>query len=58
LERGEKQSFSGIKGGRIPASLHKIQIQIVGMDKKVEVLAGFAPAPGVFAILGQEGFFE
>ena len=58
LEKGEKENFSGIEGGRIPAFLHKIQIQIVGMDKKIEVLAGFSSAPGVFAILGQEGFFD
>lgn len=58
LEKGEKESFGGIEGGRIPAFLHKIQIQILGMDKEVEVLAGFAAAPGVFAILGQEGFFD
>ncbi len=58
LEKGEKESFGGIEGGRIPAFLHKIQIQIVGMDKKIEVLAGFAAAPGIFAILGQEEFFD
>ena len=58
LEKGEKETFSGIEGGRIPAFRHKIQIQIVGMDGKAQVLAGFASASGIFAILGQEGFFD
>jgi len=58
LEKGEKEIFGGIEGGRIPAFRHKIQIQIVGMGEKIEVLAGFAAAPGIFAILGQEGFFD
>lgn len=58
LEKGEKEIFSGIEGGQIIAFLHRIQLQIVGIDKKVEIVAGFTEASGVFAILGQEGFFD
>jgi len=58
IEKGEKESFSGIEGGEIVAYLHKVKLQIIGIDKIVELEAGFTDAPGVFAILGQDGFFD
>lgn len=58
LEKGEKEIFSGIEGGQTVAFLHKIQLQIVGMEEKIEITAGFAKTPGIFAILGREGFFD
>lgn len=58
LEKGEKEIFSGIEGGEVEAFLHKIQLQIMGIEKKIEIIAGFTAAPGVFAILGQDGFFD
>ncbi len=58
LEKGEKEIFSGIEGGKIVAYLHKIQLQIIGIEKRIEITTGFTDAPGVFAILGQDGFFD
>jgi len=40
------------------AYLHKIQLQIIGIEKRIEITTGFTDAPGVFAILGQDGFFD
>ena len=53
-----KEIFSGIAGKKIIAYVCKVQLQIRGIDKKIELLAGFADAPGIFAILGQDGFFD
>jgi len=58
IKTGEKEIFSGIEGGQIIAYLHKIQLKIIGIEKRIEITAGFTDAPGVFAILGQEGFFD
>lgn len=58
LEKGEKEIFSGIEGGKIGAFLHKIQLQVIGIEKKIEIITGFADAPGIFAVLGQDGFFD
>ena len=58
IEKGEKEDFSGIEGEKITAYLHQIQLQVVGIDEKAEIAAGFTDAKGVFAILGQEGFFD
>jgi hypothetical protein len=54
IEKGERETFSGIEGGEIVAYLHKIKRQIIGIDKIVELEAGFTDAPAVFAILGQD----
>lgn len=58
IEKGEREIFSGIEGGKLLAYLHKIHLQIIGINKIIEIIAGFTDAPGVFAILGQEGFFD
>jgi len=58
LEKGEKENFNGIEGEQIVAHMHRIQLQVIGIDEKIEVVAGFTDAKGVFAILGQEGFFD
>jgi hypothetical protein len=58
LEKGEEETFSGIEGGRIRTYLHEIEMQIFGDSNKISVVAGFTDAPGVNAILGQEGFFD
>jgi len=58
IEKGNKEIFGGIEGGQIVTYIHPIQLQIVGIDKKIEIPAGFTDARGVFAILGQEGFFD
>lgn len=58
LEKGEKENFSGIEGEEITASMRRVQLQVVGIDEKIEITAGFTDARGVFAILGQEGFFD
>jgi len=58
IKTGEKEIFSGIEGGQIIAYLHKIQLKIIGIEKRIEITAGFTDAPGVFAILGQDGFFD
>jgi len=58
LENGEAEYFGGIEGGKIKCFVHKIQLQILGLDKKIEVSAGFIENLKVSAILGQEGFFD
>ena len=58
IEKGERETFSGIESGEIVAYLHKIKLQIIGIEKIVELEAGFTDAPGVFAILGEDGFFD
>ena len=57
-EAGEKETFSGIEGGEIPARLHKVKIEIMGMEGRAEIIVGLVDAPGVSAILGQDGFFD
>ncbi len=58
LNRGIKETFSGIEGGQIATYVHTIGLKISGMENEIEINAGFAEAGGVFAILGQEGFFD
>lgn len=58
LESGEEEIFSGIEGGQVKTYLHKIHLQIIGDSNKISVIVGFTDAPGVNAILGQEGFFD
>jgi len=58
IEKGKKEIFSGIEGGEVVAYLHKIKLQIVGIDKVVELEVGFTDAVGISAILGQDGFFD
>lgn len=58
LQDGKQEIFSGIVGKQIAAFNHKIHLQVLGIDRKIELLAAFADTPGVFAILGQEGFFD
>ncbi len=57
-EAGEEEVFGGIEGGVVRAELHRVKIEIVGMEGAVEFVAGFTGAPGVSAILGQDGFFD
>lgn len=52
------ENFGGIEGGNLKARLHKIKLQIVGINNEIEILAGFVDSSGVAAILGQDGFFD
>lgn len=56
--RGKLEYFGGIGDARIPAYIHQIRIQILGMEEIIEIPAGFTESGGVSAILGQEGFFD
>lgn len=58
LSEGKREIFSGAEGGQIDSFVHKIQIQVIGLEERIEIPAGFTDCPGVFAILGQEGFFD
>lgn len=58
ISNGEIEYFGGIGGARIPAYLHLIKIQILGLSETISITAGFTDSPGVAAILGQEGFFD
>lgn len=53
-----EENFGGIEGGSLKAKLHKVKLQIAGMDQGIEILAGFIDSSGVAAILGQDGFFD
>lgn len=58
LTKSQTQNFGGIEGGNQEAKLSKIQLQVIGMDETIEIVAGFINSSGVSAILGQEGFFD
>lgn len=52
------ENFGGIEGGILKAKLHKVRVQIMGMNEEIEIVAGFVDSSGVAAILGQDGFFD
>ena len=58
VESGEVEYFGGIGGNRVEAFVHKVKLQIVEIEKVVEVPVGFVENLGVSGILGQEGFFD
>jgi len=58
VEKGRLEYISGIEGLRSEVWTHSITLQIVGSDKQILIKAGFTKSAGVFAILGQEGFFD
>lgn len=58
LSRAEKHEFLGISKDPLPALLQEVEIQIIGSVEKIKLGAGFVDSPYVFAILGQEGFFD
>lgn len=53
-----EENFGGIEGGNLKAKLHKVKLEIVGMNEEIEILAGFVDSSGVATILGQDGFFD
>lgn len=58
LTKAPEELFGGIEGGSLKAKLHKVKVQIVGMNEEIEIIAGFIDSDGVAAILGQDGFFD
>ena len=58
VEKGKPETFMGIEGGRLVAYIHKIKLQIVGIENIIEIESGFVDSPAVDVILGQEGFFD
>lgn len=58
IERGEVEYFGGIGSNRIQAFIHKVRLQVLGIEKIVELPVGFTENLGVSGILGQEGFFD
>jgi hypothetical protein len=58
VEKGKPETFMGIEGGRLIAYVHKIKLQVVGIENIIEIEAGFVDSPAADAILGQEGFFD
>jgi len=58
VESGEVEYFGGIGGNRINAFVHRVQMQVIGIDKIIEIPVGFTENLGISGILGQEGFFD
>ncbi len=58
LTKNISENFGGIEGGIIEGFLHRVNLQVIGMDKEIGLLAGFVSSSGVAAILGQEDFFD
>lgn len=58
VESGEVEYFGGIGGSRVEAFVHRLRLQVVGIEKTVEIPIGFTENLGVSGILGQEGFFD
>ncbi len=57
IESGNYVKFDGIAGS-IDAYIHTIEIQLQDFPERVSIKAGFTESEGVYAILGQAGFFE
>lgn len=58
LTNAQEEYFGGIEGGNLKAKLHKVKLEVIGMNEEIEILAGFIDSSGVAAILGQDGFFD
>lgn len=58
LTKAPKEYFGGIEGGNLKAKLHKVKLEIIGINEEIELIAGFIDSSGVAAILGQDGFFD
>jgi len=58
LEKGERETFSGIEGGRLFVFIHEVYIQVAGIDRTTKVEAGFVRGLNISAIVGQDGFFD
>lgn len=59
VQSGELKQFSGIVAGKtIDGYRHTVELQVHGMQEKVEIEAYFTEAEGVSGLLGQTGFFE
>jgi hypothetical protein len=40
VEKGKPETFMGIEGGRLVAYIHKIKLQVVGIENIIEIEAG------------------
>lgn len=58
LARAIDENFSGLEGGRVPAKVINISIQVVGDAELVKIPIGFVKNLAFAGILGQEGFFD
>ena len=58
VEKGRIVYVGGVGEGRLKAYLHKVKLQVEGIEKAVEVPIAFTENLGVSGILGQEGFFD
>ena len=58
VRAGAVEDFVGIEGKRVPVYLHPIRCSVDGIPGEIALVAGFTPSEGVFALLGQEGFFD
>jgi hypothetical protein len=56
VSAGIFRRFDGIAES-VNAYMHPVQLQIQSFPESVEIYAGFTEADGVWAILGQAGFF-
>jgi hypothetical protein len=57
FKTGIYRKFDGIADS-IVAYMHPIRLQIQDFPESVEIYAGFTEAEGVYALLGQAGFFS
>ena len=57
VSSGLFKKFDGIADS-IDAYMHTIEIQVQDFEERVKIQAGFTESDGVYAILGQAGFFE
>lgn len=58
IEKGKPFKFFGIEGSFINAYIHQIELQIIGIEHSITIPVAFTDSRGVFAVLGQEGFFD
>ncbi len=56
--KAKVEPFSGIGKGTIKVFTIPVEIQVVGIDKKVTIPIGFVKSPSFPPLLGLDGFFD
>jgi hypothetical protein len=57
LEEGEPRTYYPVGGEPFKGFIHRIELQILGFDERIEIEAGFTDSTNL-SLLGQEGFFD
>jgi len=58
LSGADEEDFNGIEGGKLPAKVKEVYIQVIGDNEIFSIPVGFIENLGFLGILGQQGFFD